>query len=77
MKFRTKPVEVDAVQWFKHGDHPRVDPVYGTTNAWPCSICGHECSEHGFAKTSDGVLGCCPGDWIVTTPTGVYRYRKR
>jgi hypothetical protein len=29
MKFRKKPIIVDAVQWFKNGDHPSVSP---TTN---------------------------------------------
>jgi len=24
MKFRKKPVVIEAAQWFKHGDHPAV-----------------------------------------------------
>lgn len=38
MKFRKKPVEVEATQWFKNGDHPEdgvgedaLDPISGKT----------------------------------------------
>lgn len=38
MKYRKKPVVVEATQWFKNGDHPKdgvgeaaVDPIFGTT----------------------------------------------
>ena len=27
MKYRKKPVVIDAVQWFKMGDHPAVVPI--------------------------------------------------
>ena len=26
MRFRKKPVVVDAVKWLTHGDHPAVEP---------------------------------------------------
>jgi len=32
MKYQTKPIEVDAVQWFKNGDDPRV--VEGKMFKW-------------------------------------------
>lgn len=38
MKYRKKPVEIEAVQWWKNGDHPndgvgepRIDPMSGGT----------------------------------------------
>lgn len=30
-KYRKKPVVVEAVQWFKNGDHPEDDPTRGGT----------------------------------------------
>lgn len=31
--YRKKPVEVDAVQWFRNGDHPQDDVTRGGTTA--------------------------------------------
>ena len=25
MKYRKKPIIIEATQWFKHGDHPKVE----------------------------------------------------
>lgn len=51
MKFRKKPVVIDATQWFKHGDHPAVTPLAG---------------EFGWIKTLEGGHEVTPGDWIIT-----------
>ena len=51
---------VEAVQWFKIGDHPDVKDV-GTddTGRWMCSI-----------KTLEGWYTVTPGDWIITGVKG-------
>lgn len=57
------PVEVEAVQWFKMGDHPRVT--------------GHSPSD-GYIRgdsypaiwNPSGVVIVRPGDWIITEPDG-------
>ena len=71
MKFRKKPVVIEATQWHKNGDHPNVskcDPVIFqqllpgaavTKAAWgwdACGVCG----------TLEGRHIVEPGDWIIT-----------
>lgn len=57
MKFRKKPVVIDAVRWFKLGDHPVVH--------------AHE-SAHGLGEidTLEGPMTVTPGDWIITGVNG-------
>ena len=54
MKYRKKPVEVEAVQWFKQGDHPAVQEFvfedFGT--------------KYGI-RTLEGTMWVQPGCWIV------------
>lgn len=57
MKFRKKPVVIEATQWFKHGDHPMVKPLYGYI-------------ETGWIKTLEGGHAVTPGDWIITGVQG-------
>jgi hypothetical protein len=64
-----KPIEVEAVQWFKLGDHPRVE-LYtdgGTTMA----DCGFPQNQHGKVKTATGYFGVCPGSWVITDENGL------
>ena len=62
MKFRKKPVVIEATQWFKHGDHPEVkrmhtiDPETGEAQA--CVL------------TLEGNMLVTPGDWIITGVKG-------
>ena len=58
MKFRKKPVVIEATQWFKDGDHPRVLP-YSASGNGPFSIC-----------TLEGWMAVTPGDWIITGVKG-------
>ncbi len=58
MKFRKKPVVIEATQWFQHGDHPAVqerwdsgDPVF-------------------FINTIEGDHIVSHGDWIITGVKG-------
>jgi hypothetical protein len=63
MKFRKKPVVIEATQWFKMGDHPAVEP-------YPFSdIAGNPDPAHksyGWVKTLEGGHIVTPGDWIIT-----------
>jgi hypothetical protein len=61
-KFRKKPVVIEAVQWFKDGDHPAVvrktDP--------------HRYADEGlpWVPTLEGGHVVTPGDWIITGVAG-------
>ena len=74
MKFRKKPVVIEATQWFKNGDHPG-DVVryyrhpYHTGNRH-CSHCNNLMEEHGWIDTLEGGHIVCPGDWIITGVNG-------
>ena len=57
MKYRKKPVVVDAVQWFKHGDHPAVLNLNSN-------------NINGILSTLEGDMYVSPGDWIITGVKG-------
>lgn len=61
MKYRKRPVIVDAVQWFKDGDHPRVQ--------------GFTDSSDGWMEGKHGPRMVFPGDYIVTEGENVYPVR--
>ena len=68
MKFTKKPIEVEATQWKKHGDHKLVDKllqsdVIGKND---CKHCGKTAEHHGWIDTSKGGNIVCPDDWIIT-----------
>jgi hypothetical protein len=68
-KFRKKPVIIDAVQWFKPGDHPAVLNGKGPVK-WPdgtIKVAGKDC---GFIDTLEGGHIVTPGDWIITGVQG-------
>lgn len=69
MKFRTIPVFVDAVQWFKDGDHLKVTPMHGAGDRI-CEACDHPSFEHGWCSTTRINHSVCVGDWIVTDIDG-------
>ena len=56
MKFRKKPVVIEATQWFEMGDHPAVQD--GLTTIQP------------VIKTLEGYMYVSPGDWIITGVKG-------
>lgn len=58
---RTRPVTVQAVQWWNHGDHDKVSPSLFDRN--------HGCMFVYFAGREFAVR-VRPGDWIVTHPNG-------
>ncbi len=60
MKFRKKPVVIEATQWFKPGDHPAV---------FECNI--HNADYYGI-ETLEGRHIVTPGDWIITGVKGEF-----
>lgn len=74
MKFRNKPVEVEAEQWFCLSDLPgTVVPYVITTDdnitdgdSAICGHCGGDMYVHGWIDTLEGGHIVCPGDWIIT-----------
>ena len=62
MKFRKKPVVIEATQWWKMGDHPAVVE----TPEWIVGG-GH---PRGWVETLEGGHIVTPGDWIITGVQG-------
>lgn len=56
-RYMKKQISVDAVQWFRRGDHPAV-----------VSDSGEEATGH--IDTPEGRLNVQPGDWIITGVAG-------
>lgn len=56
-RYVKKQLVVEAVQWFKHGDHPGVT---ADENNGP----------FGYIDTLEGRLRVEPGDWIITGVAG-------
>lgn len=70
-KYRKKPVEVEASQWFAHGDHPKVEKYLpDAQSSPPCSECGKPLADHGRIATLEGHHIVCPGDWVITGVAG-------
>lgn len=75
MKFISVPVEIEATQWFKHGDHPEVGPIsvcdyHDRTKDFFLECCRKLNSTHGKITTVEGPMRVCPGDWIITGTEG-------
>ena len=60
-KFRKKAVVIEAVRWYKLGDHPKV------TLFWTHDP---ECKGWGWINTLEGGHIVKPGDWIITGVKG-------
>ena len=58
MKYRKKPVVIDAVQWFKLGDHPEVFIEFYQGVPTPC------------IRTLEGLMRVTLGDYIITGVKG-------
>ena len=77
MKFRKKPVIVEATQWLKDGDHPKVEMCWFDTSGrvrWapgdPQSINIHGCFKKPAIRTLEGWHEVTPSDWIITGVKG-------
>ncbi len=62
MKFRKKPVVIEATQWFKNGDHPAVKLWNRGGHVYP--------NGTALIETLEGDLHVTPGDWIITGAKG-------
>ena len=77
MKFRKKPVVIEATQWFKNGDHPavRLTSYMEVANELGTSGCSREepywtWQAMGMIDTLEGKHAVVPGDWIITGVKG-------
>lgn len=68
-KFRKKPVVIEAVRWFKHGDHPEVVPV---PYDHPVDRNSIRIGEWGWVQTLEGGHLVSPGDWIIKGVKGEF-----
>lgn len=69
MRFKKRPVVVDATQWNKFGDHGKVDLFRDDTRD-KCQYCKRIYGEHGWISTLEGGHIVCPGDWVITGIAG-------
>jgi len=85
MKFRKKPVIVEAHKWYQNGDHPedkyelgkegKLVRYYRTPDndgREECKYCGYYIHSHGWIDTLEGGHIVCPGDWIIKGIQGEY-----
>ncbi len=70
-KYRKKPIVIEAVQWFKNGDHPVVESSAGMGDRI-CETCGHPSNAHGWCPTPEFKEIVCVGDWIITGIKGEF-----
>ena len=71
MKYRKKPVVVEAEQWVENGDQlvSSYRNPYDTGHRH-CNHCNHVMLDHGWIDTLQGGHTVCPGDWIITGVKG-------
>jgi hypothetical protein len=67
MKFRQKPVVVEAVQFLKSFDHPSVSWVILPTGK----------GVYWFDAFEEGGYIVTPGDWIITSANGEISHCKQ
>ena len=71
MRFVKKPIEIEATQWFKLGDHPEVRKPVDTANAnWSEDLQELPHGSLGMIDTLEGAMYVTPGDWIITGVKG-------
>jgi hypothetical protein len=72
LKYRKKPVLIEATQWFRIGDHPNVRQYDQGDAIWPtpCRHCHQQPYRHGSISTLEGEHIVCPGDQIITGVMG-------
>lgn len=80
--YRKKPIEVEATQWWRNGDHPadgdsqfegqvvRYYPTPRIDGRRKCQHCGDVMHKHGWIDTFEGGYIVCPGDWVITGVRG-------
>lgn len=68
-QFRKKPIVIEAVQWFRNGDHPAVGPGF-MVGGLIIDPTDHLANVHGarrtnVIKTLEGWYEVSIGDWII------------
>ena len=78
MKYRKKPVAIEAEQWFYFTPvtteilvHVERNPEMVAEGA-ACEKCGALLSNHGVVATLEGHHIVCPGDWIIRGVKGKF-----
>lgn len=69
MKYRKRPVVIEATQWHKHGDHPNVITMrehYEKHQQQMFPGVAHL----GVIETLEGPMTVQPGDWVITGVKG-------
>ena len=75
MRFRKRPIIVDAVQWYPPGD-PRHDPTTPVSNPLARPVVQGTIVRVCYGpdvyalRTVDGPAMLVPGDWIITDEGG-------
>ena len=75
MKYRKKPVVVEAWRWFEFGDVPEaeIEPYFWhKADDRDCEHCGVHLKHHGMLKTLEGWHIVCPGDYIIKGVEGEF-----
>ena len=73
MKFRKKPVVIEASQWLKMGDHPAVEQFpWGRAITKAEGYPDYHPLDRGIIQTLEGDHEVCPGDWIITGVKGEF-----
>jgi len=73
MRFRKKPVIVEAVLWngeYSEGVYNFIDFIVIEGREKICPQCKTPLSKHGRIDTLEGSHIVCPGDWIITGVKG-------
>lgn len=72
MKYRKKPIVVEAVQWLKHGDHHAITtvPLSYENGLFIALESGIPLQFYGWLQTLEGSHMVAPGDWIITDANG-------
>ena len=70
MKYRKKPVVIEATQWFKMGDHPAVKKPTTSLHLYWERRQGLPEGSLGEIQTLEGMMHVTPGDWIITSVEG-------
>jgi len=74
-KYRKKPVVIEAEQWFKMGDHPKVIQAWHTpegdiTDFFLAQAFGIHAQPYAAIETLEGLMQVSIGDYIITGVKG-------
>lgn len=69
MKYRRKPVIIEAEQWYPGKDIAGVIPISAGVSSTETAD-GSAWPAYATIKTAEGYVTVSPGDWIVTDAAG-------